>query len=340
MLTKPRDERTDHDAKKFALELHTMHPDWSERRIGINTVKHLDRTTIKSLAIQCIKQFVWAQRRKKALKAEREAIENDIGKLRAEQAQAQADLEEYTDFEDYKDYKRDKYIQEVQSRSKAREAALKGLETKKRKAEQKCTEVAIIHDYDGKRDFPYPGDLCPNSVKTAAQNLIYNKPEIIYGPGQKWKKYWDKEPWMKYEVTQKIAPGKMLDDFLPRAKVIAAGNPERPFKWGGHSYPDALHALRHDWEQISYHIDSLVEEIEKETELRITKKLLGTVFALGNRVRVTWGQATIEQHQTRIDLLSKNAKGNIEAASRHKAAIELIKQSGSTCLQEVKNAKG
>lgn len=83
-------------------------------------------------------------------------------------------------------------------------------------------------------------------------------------------------------------------------------------------------------------IDALISNLSSQIRLDITKELLNTEFALGDGVRVTWGVATIEQHQKRIVMLRNNINANVEAASRHEAAISLLKETKKPCLAKVR----
>lgn len=97
-------------------------------------------------------------------------------------------------------------------------------------------------------------------------------------------------------------------------------------------HPNGQHAY---FEEVRMRaIYTLIKDVEQQTRLDVTEELLNTVFALGDGVRVTWGEATVEQHLQRVALLSKNAVANIETAARHQAAVSLITQHGSTCLRE------
>lgn len=73
----------------------------------------------------------------------------------------------------------------------------------------------------------------------------------------------------------------------------------------------------------------------KQTELRITQELLGSEFALGDGRRVTWGEATVEDHEDRVEMLKKNIAGNAETAARHIRAIEMIKNNNVNRLADL-----
>ena len=72
-----------------------------------------------------------------------------------------------------------------------------------------------------------------------------------------------------------------------------------------------------------------------ETRLQVTEELLGSEFALGDGRRVTWREATVNDHRQRIALLTHNAAANAEAATRHEKAVELIVHAGVATLGEV-----
>lgn len=79
----------------------------------------------------------------------------------------------------------------------------------------------------------------------------------------------------------------------------------------------------------------LVKEHDDQIRLEVTTELLNSVFALGDGTRVTWGDATVEQHQQRIDLLTGMAAGTLETAARHHAAISMLEEAGATCLKQL-----
>lgn len=50
---------------------------------------------------------------------------------------------------------------------------------------------------------------------------------------------------------------------------------------------------------------------------------------------VTWGEATIEMHQARIDYLNKKVNGLMDTITRHDTAIQDIKMAGVKNLSEI-----
>lgn len=59
-------------------------------------------------------------------------------------------------------------------------------------------------------------------------------------------------------------------------------------------------------------------------------------FNLGEGFVVQWGKATVEQHRRRIAMLAKLRNGLSESIRRHEYAIQLLEQSGASCLDEIK----
>jgi hypothetical protein len=79
----------------------------------------------------------------------------------------------------------------------------------------------------------------------------------------------------------------------------------------------------------------ITDKFANALKVQWTKELLASTFALPDGTLVAWGQATLEQHSIRRDMLLSNAKGNLQAASRHEAAIAAIQEQGVTCLRDV-----
>jgi hypothetical protein len=84
----------------------------------------------------------------------------------------------------------------------------------------------------------------------------------------------------------------------------------------------------------------LIDEVSEQVELETTEELLATFFALGDGTKVSWGDATVEQHQQRIALLVKDIAGTTETAARHQAAIRMIEEAGVRRLADLGAAEG
>lgn len=63
--------------------------------------------------------------------------------------------------------------------------------------------------------------------------------------------------------------------------------------------------------------------------------LFKTQIAVGDGHTVTWGSATVAQHQMRIAMLEGKIGGLALTVQRHKMAISLIESAGVTCLEEI-----
>jgi hypothetical protein len=83
---------------------------------------------------------------------------------------------------------------------------------------------------------------------------------------------------------------------------------------------------------------ALLSEYKAMVRLELTEELLASPFALGDGTSVTWGEATKEQHEIRIALLTKSAVGTLETAARHGAAIRMIEEKSATCLADIREA--
>jgi len=65
--------------------------------------------------------------------------------------------------------------------------------------------------------------------------------------------------------------------------------------------------------------------------------LLNKTFSVGDHRHtvVKWGAATIAQHQSRIEMLRKQARGINTTIGRHQDAIAMIEEEHATCLNDV-----
>lgn len=58
-------------------------------------------------------------------------------------------------------------------------------------------------------------------------------------------------------------------------------------------------------------------------------------FALGNGLKVTWGEATIEQHKQRIGMLRAMMLGTQQTMKLHEGAVKSLKATGALCLNDL-----
>lgn len=66
--------------------------------------------------------------------------------------------------------------------------------------------------------------------------------------------------------------------------------------------------------------------------------LFNQSFALGDGNKVTWEQATVEQHRARVAYLTKIRDGIDRTIAQHLAAIEALEASGASCLGDIQEA--
>lgn len=65
------------------------------------------------------------------------------------------------------------------------------------------------------------------------------------------------------------------------------------------------------------------------------KLFLSERFAVGDGRYVTWGEATVADHEARIAMLEALRNGIAESIGRHQRAIEEIAAAGVSCLDEI-----
>lgn len=180
-----------------------------------------------------------------------------------------------------------------------------------------------------------------DSIRRAAVRQIEERAERpILEPGNPgWMPRRPDQPWYvgncgdRTKFRRSMTP-EAFDEWYRRMRVQAeAAGPIQLEIFEEDWHPDGVHARRR--ERMAGRITSLVATMAAEIRLETTRELLESVFALGDGVEVTWGDATVEQHRQRIALLVGNATGNVEAAVRHEAAIQMIAAADARCLREV-----
>ena len=81
-------------------------------------------------------------------------------------------------------------------------------------------------------------------------------------------------------------------------------------------------------------IDTIYLAFQKIEKMEWTWRLLNSSFSLGRRVSVTWADATVEEHEQRIELIEKPARGSLQTAARHRSAIDTIVAARAVNLRE------
>lgn len=78
-------------------------------------------------------------------------------------------------------------------------------------------------------------------------------------------------------------------------------------------------------------VGKAMEDWQNSLKAEWTADLLAKTFRV-NGVDVTWGEATVEQHRNRAEVLTAHAVGTIETASLHFTAIRELEELGSMSL--------
>jgi hypothetical protein len=64
-------------------------------------------------------------------------------------------------------------------------------------------------------------------------------------------------------------------------------------------------------------------------------ELVDKTFSLPDGRRVSWGEATIEDHQARAFMLRELAERTMITATQHERAAEMISTAGAACLNDI-----
>lgn len=71
----------------------------------------------------------------------------------------------------------------------------------------------------------------------------------------------------------------------------------------------------------------------EDLQIEWTADLLASGFTLRDGATVTWGDATVEQHEERRAIFLGNAHVNLEGAARHEVAIRELREAGAESLR-------
>lgn len=85
-------------------------------------------------------------------------------------------------------------------------------------------------------------------------------------------------------------------------------------------------------------IQKYVAEYEACLKMEWTRELLESTFSLADGVKVAWGSATLQQHESRVAMFSEQAHWNLEGAARHQHAVDMLRATGATCLNDAVGA--
>ena len=87
-------------------------------------------------------------------------------------------------------------------------------------------------------------------------------------------------------------------------------------------------------ERLRARVSGIVAEMSADLLSEWNEKLLASSFVLDG-IRVTWEDATVDQHNVRAQMLEGMASGDLQTASIHRQAVHDIEALGVTTLAEV-----
>jgi len=82
-------------------------------------------------------------------------------------------------------------------------------------------------------------------------------------------------------------------------------------------------------------LKSIIGDYAAQLRLEWTDELLATSFALPDGTHVTWGSATIADHQLRYEMFAQQAETSTEGAARHLHAVNALEAAERTCLNSL-----
>lgn len=129
--------------------------------------------------------------------------------------------------------------------------------------------------------------------------------------------------------------GRSFDEWFQRLVDACPTEQEREYAYAAFVRGYRTRAEREIEHNLHRKINGLFEEFAAKIRLEVTEDLLNTVFSIGDGTRVTWRDATVEQHRERVGFLGKMVVGTAETAGMHLAAINLIEEQGVSTLGEV-----
>lgn len=295
------------EVKLYVHEMEQESPETDERVIADKIVMDLKPAQVRELAAEELAQMIWDARRARVARIEKEAEahrEREWEKRQqAREAADQAIIARYYDSDGYKNLQRETSERELLE-AERKAAMLQEREDRfKRWAADPSTYDVDI------REQPISGRLKANRPAHHAQREGW----AAHNTFSDWfLEHFSELGWLDFPTWVKAA-------------ADATGRPRHVLLTDFHLHYQAFASV----------LDSEIEERASQMALELTTELLRSEFALGDGVRVKWGDATSAQHEQRYAMLLKNAAANAEGAARHRAAVNMLEKSGASCLAEV-----
>lgn len=101
----------------------------------------------------------------------------------------------------------------------------------------------------------------------------------------------------------------------------------------GYESVEAYHddgPIEHVLANMQHGIEQIVDDRLRER----LKPLLRLEFALADGSRVTWGRATLADHKARLELMEKLALAVTDDMVLHQQVVNILQQTGATCLRQ------
>lgn len=92
--------------------------------------------------------------------------------------------------------------------------------------------------------------------------------------------------------------------------------------------------------QFRQKMESITKDYRKKVIDNWTEELLNTPFATGDGRRITWGEATVDDHEMRIAMLYRQISGTASDVARHEKAVEVLETSGKKSLNQYMEEAG
>lgn len=89
------------------------------------------------------------------------------------------------------------------------------------------------------------------------------------------------------------------------------------------------------WRQTWRECTQLIADLGDKMKVQWEQELLESYFSLSDGTRVRWADATVEQHEERADMFTRNAAANVEGAARHRRAIADLNAANARTLGEL-----
>lgn len=89
------------------------------------------------------------------------------------------------------------------------------------------------------------------------------------------------------------------------------------------------------WRQMWRECTQLIDDMTAKLKVEWEQELLESYFSLADGTRVRWADATVEQHEERAEMFTRNVAANAEGAARHRRAIADIEAANAKTLGEL-----